>query len=139
MPEGSTTPDLVELVREMWAGVSRRDLDAVGSLFAPDAIWDTMLIDGHLEGVAAMAKFNTDWLGGYEQFEIEAEEVRAIGKGVTFAVVSMSGMPVGSNASVRQRFASVMVWSGGVIVRVKDYTDIDEARAAAERLAEERE
>jgi hypothetical protein len=30
------------------------------------------------------------------------------------------------------------VWEDGLIVRVTNYTDIDEARAAAERLAEER-
>jgi hypothetical protein len=36
------------------------------------------------------------------------------------------------------RSASVAVFAGGVLVRHTLYTDIDEARAAAERLAQER-
>jgi len=36
------------------------------------------------------------------------------------------------------RHANVFVWVEGLIVRVTHYDDIDEARAAAERLAEER-
>jgi hypothetical protein len=36
------------------------------------------------------------------------------------------------------RFASVAVFADGVLVRHTLYTDIDEARAAAERLAQER-
>jgi hypothetical protein len=31
-----------------------------------------------------------------------------------------------------------MEWSGGLIVRNTTYTEVDEARAAAERLAKER-
>ena len=40
MPEESTTPDLVELVREAVAAGSRRDLDALMSFYARDAVWD---------------------------------------------------------------------------------------------------
>jgi hypothetical protein len=32
----------------------------------------------------------------------------------------------------------VLIWSDGLILRVTTFTDIDEARAAAERLAQER-
>jgi hypothetical protein len=34
------------------------------------------------------------------------------------------------------RQANVFVWEGDLLVRVTHYNDIDEARAAAERLAE---
>jgi hypothetical protein len=49
-------------------------------------------------------------------------------------------MPVLLGAAVRFdcRYALVSVWVAGLIVRLTNYTDIDEARAAAERLAEER-
>ena len=40
MPEGSTTPDLVELVRGTVEALNRRDLDGVMSLFDPDAVWE---------------------------------------------------------------------------------------------------
>ncbi len=35
-------------------------------------------------------------------------------------------------------YAAVSVWADGLAMRVTNHTDIDEARAAAERLAEER-
>jgi hypothetical protein len=36
------------------------------------------------------------------------------------------------------RWAAVAEWADGLTTRVTVYTDIDEARAAAERLAQER-
>ena len=41
-------------------------------------------------------------------------------------------------ASKDRDFAAVGIWVDGKNVRTTNYTDIDEARAAAERLAEER-
>jgi hypothetical protein len=46
--------------------------------------------------------------------------------------------PIGSTAPVQAREALVTEWVEGWAVRVTVYLDIDEARAAAERLAEER-
>jgi hypothetical protein len=40
--------------------------------------------------------------------------------------------------SRRPTWKSLRVWANGVILRGTNYTDIDEARTAAERLAEER-
>jgi hypothetical protein len=57
---------------------------------------------------------------------------------VTFPVIIQKGRPVGSTAHVRYRIAQVNTWVDGMIVRSTGYNDIDEARAAAERLAEER-
>ena len=39
---------------------------------------------------------------------------------------------------MQPRYAIVAVWVEGLIVRIMNYTDIDEARGAAERLAESR-
>jgi hypothetical protein len=44
----------------------------------------------------------------------------------------------GSAGEVRQRGAFIYEVTAGLVVRVTAYTDIDEARAAAERLAESR-
>jgi hypothetical protein len=57
---------------------------------------------------------------------------------VTLAIAHMSGRPVGSSAQVQLEYASVAEWTDGLMARVTQYTDIDEARAAAERLAQER-
>jgi hypothetical protein len=54
-----------------------------------------------------------------------------------FAAALMRGHPVGSVAQAQLRWAVVIAWSDGMIERFTPYTAIDEARAAAERLAEE--
>jgi hypothetical protein len=82
--------------------------------------------------------FFEDWIAAYEEFEIDAEEILGLGNGVTFAVFNQRGRPVGSSGEVRVRSASVTVWAEGLVERVTNYPDIDEARAAAERLAESR-
>jgi hypothetical protein len=48
------------------------------------------------------------------------------------------GRPVGSSGEVQLRYGTVSVWEDGKIARITNYTGIDEARAAAERLAQER-
>jgi uncharacterized protein (TIGR02246 family) len=138
MPEESTTSDLVELVRRQFEAGNRRDLDAVTSSFAPDAVLDGRALGDHFEGRAAIRSFIEDWFGMYEELEFGLEEVRDLGKGVLFAVVTQNGRPVGSPGHVRQREGWVYVWVGGLVAQLT-ISAIDEARAAAERLAQERE
>ena len=69
---------------------------------------------------------------------MEAEEILDLGNGVTFAVLIFNARPVGSGGVVRFRYAAVTEWVGSAVVRETNYTDIDEGRAAAERLAESR-
>src|ERR1700736_6038872 len=84
MSEESTTPDLVELTRGYFEAASRRDLDAVMSFFAPDAVWETVSLGTNFEGVAAIRNFFEDWVGAYEEFEMEMEmeEALDLGNGV---------------------------------------------------------
>jgi hypothetical protein len=72
------------------------------------------------------------------RWAIEADEDVNLGRGITFAVLRGEGRPRGSSGDVRFRFASVAIWGDGVIERETTYIDIGEARAAAERLAQER-
>ena len=140
MPEESTTPDLVELMRLRVDAVDRGDVDAMTSFFAPDAVWDSTPIGLEVyEGQAAIRRFFEDWWGSYEESEVEAEEILDLGNGVTFAVLIFNARPVGSGGVVRFRYAAVTEWVNGVVVRDTNYTDIDDARAAPERLAAPRE
>ena len=140
MAEESTTPDLVELVRELTDAGFRRDFDAALSAFAPDAVWETHGLGTSFDGVAAIRGLIEDWRGSYEELEVEFEELLDMGNGITFGVMIQEGRPTGSlgQVRVRERHASVSVWAEGKINRVINYTDIDEGRAAAERLAQER-
>ena len=140
MPEESATPDLVELARQAVAAGSSRELDTLMSFYAPDAVWDlTPMGIGTFEGRAAIRGFAEDWLGSYEDFEIELQEVLDLGNGVVFVVNRLKGRPVGSTGDTQLRQAWVQVWVDAMMVRQMSYLDIDEARAAAEHLAEERE
>jgi ketosteroid isomerase-like protein len=93
---------------------------------------------GRREGAAAIRSFLEDWIGTFEDFEIETGEVHDLGDGVTLSASLQKGRSVGSTGYVQLRYAIVAVWVEGMIERFTTYPDIDEARAAAERLAEER-
>ena len=139
MPEEPAAPDLVERVREAVAAGSSRDLDALMSFYAPDAVWDLSPMGvGTFEGRAAIRGFAEDWLGSYEDFEIELQEVLDRGNGVAFVVNRLKGRLAGSTGDTRLWQAWVQVWVDAMMVRQMSYLDIDEARAAAERLAGER-
>jgi ketosteroid isomerase-like protein len=134
MFEESTTPDLVALVRR---SIEAQDIEAALSFYAPDAVWDASPWGmGVFEGQAAVRGFFEDWSGSYTHIEWRAEEIRELGKGVTFAVILQTGRVVGSSRSVQLRYAAVTQWLDRLIVRNTTYTDIDEAHAAAEQLAE---
>jgi ketosteroid isomerase-like protein len=139
MPDEATTPDQVELTRRMVEAGSRRDIDGGLALYSPDAVWDMSAVGmGVFEGHEAIRGFFQDWSGTYEAFEQELEEVRDLGNGVTFTVILQRGRPAGSSGFVEQRYAGIRTWADGLIDWYAVYTSIDEARTAAERLAEER-
>ena len=135
MPEESTTPDLVELVRKQVEALNRRDLDGVLSNVTEDVV-----LDGRfevIEGRAAIRDFLDAWFGVYEELDFELEKVSHLGGGVVFAVVSQDGRLVGSAGRIRQREGWVYLCVGGSIARLTT-SDVDHGRAAAEQLAQER-
>jgi ketosteroid isomerase-like protein len=138
MSDESTTPDLVELGSRFLEAANRRDFDAMMGFFAPDAVWEGMALRTPFQGIAAIRGFWHDWWAGYEELWFGQEEVLDLGNGVVFSVVVQKARLVGSSGEVRLRSGVVGEWVDGVIVRVTLYPDIDEARAAAEQLAESR-
>jgi ketosteroid isomerase-like protein len=137
MPEEATTPDLVELTWRVLEAANRRDLDALMSSFTEDAVFDGRAAGAFFEGRAAIRGFLEDWFGAYEELDFELEEVSHLSNGVVFAVVIQDGCPVGSAGHLRQREGWVFIWVRGLVAHFES-SDSDEARAAAERLAEER-
>ncbi|HWW90055.1 MAG TPA: nuclear transport factor 2 family protein [Solirubrobacteraceae bacterium] len=135
MSKDFTTPDPVELVRKQLEALDRGDFDAVMSNVAEDGV-----LDGRadlIEGRAAIRGFVEEWFSAYEELDYELEEVSDLGGGVVFAVVIQDGRLVGSAGRIRQREGWVYLWVGGSIARLAT-SDVDQARAAAERLAQER-
>ena len=136
MSKEFTTPDPVELVRKQLEALDRRDVDGVMNNVAEDGVLEGRVEE--VEGRAAIRRFLVeDWFRAYEELNYELEEVSDLGGGVVFAVVIQDGRPVGGDGRVRQREGWVYLWVGGSIARLTT-SEVDQARAAAERLAEQR-
>jgi ketosteroid isomerase-like protein len=139
MTEESATPDLVDITRRVFAAATDEDLDATTAYLAPAAVWEMDEVGlGPFEGVAAIRPFLKEWWSMWEEHHHDVEEVFDLGHGVVYAVVREHGHVKGSDGVVEARVAHVGLWVEGLIVRDATYTDIDEARAAAERLAASR-
>src|SRR5271170_1702851 len=139
MSEEPTTPDLVELARRIVELSGKRDLDAIMAFYTPDVVWDASPMGiGTFDGHAAVRGLWEDWLSSYEDWKLQTVEVEDLGNGVTFGVLVQRGRLVGSSGELELCYAAVSEWEDGKIARIKNYTDIDEARADAERLALER-
>jgi ketosteroid isomerase-like protein len=140
MPEESTTPDLVELTRVFFETMDRDwDFGSLAGFFASNAVWD--LSDSHIgiyEGVAAIGDFLVGYWATWEDHHHEIEAIHDFGHGVLSVAVREDGCLKGSEARVQARHLQVFEWEQRKIVRITGYPDIDEARAAAECLAEER-
>ena len=139
MPEESTTPDLAELVARLFEFVTRREWETVLSMCTPDAVWDMSPLGlGSFQGPDAIRGLWEEWASAFEEWEIELDYLIDHGNGVSLVVNRQGGRPRGSSGRVGTRGAWVYEWTDGRIARATIYGDIDEARAAARRLAEER-
>jgi ketosteroid isomerase-like protein len=138
MPAKSTTPDLVERVRKVFEALSSGNFDLLTSFCAPDAVYESVAMGAKFEGVAAIRELSEDMVGAYEGFDVQVEENLDLGEGIGLAVVNQKGRPAGSDFEAQMRYAAVSAWGENLLLRVTMYTDIEEARAAAQRLAEER-
>jgi uncharacterized protein (TIGR02246 family) len=136
MTEESTTPDLEELVRHLLDAVSCKDEDTFVRFFAPDAVFLTGV--GRFEGRDAIRGYVEDFNSSYDEQSYALDEVHDLGNGVAWFSVELTGRLRGASADVHLRFAVVLTHAGGVVSQWTDYVTIDEARAAAERLAQER-
>ncbi|HTY96130.1 MAG TPA: nuclear transport factor 2 family protein [Solirubrobacteraceae bacterium] len=138
MPGDSTTSDLTERMERSVEAFNAGDFDLAASFYAPDARFHPRASVGVLEGREAIRGFFEDWHGTYEDFTFELEEVRDLGNGVAFSVVRQGGRLAGAAGRIHDRFALVFTWADGLVQTETNFTDIDEARAAAQQLAEQR-
>ena len=140
MSEESTTPGLVELTRQCFGAGTRLDFDSMISLYDRERIaWDVRPMGlGLYEGEPAVRAFANEFLGTFEDYRAEVLDIEDIGNGVVNVVYHQEGRMPGGDGLVTARAALVYEWRDGLIVRMISYIDIDEARAGAERLAQER-
>jgi ketosteroid isomerase-like protein len=131
---------LEEMLRRGLEALSRGDFDALVPLYSEGAVWDRSAMGLEVsEGREAILGVIGDWRASYEDYEVVVEEFRDLGNDVMFAVILTRGRPRGSGGLVEWRSALVAaVGPNGLIERLASYADIGEARAAADRLAQER-
>jgi ketosteroid isomerase-like protein len=127
---------LAERTRQSFAAAYRRDWHSVMAFFADEAVWDVPGLQA-FEGQDAIRGFVEDWVGAYQEADIEVEDVLDLGGGVAFVTATLDGRLAGSTAHHRVRFGAAYRWVDELIVYIATYSDIDEARATAERLARE--
>ena len=140
MSEESATPGPVEATRNWLEAMDRNwDLDAVMRFFAPDVVWDLSVTAlGTLEGAAAVRGFIESWWVTWEDHHHYVEEIRDFGHGVVYVQLWEDGRLAGTSTPVEQRNTAVHEWAHGKVVRITSFGEPRDARAAAERLAEER-
>ena len=139
MPDESSIPDLVAHTQRVQDATNARDFDALMSHFAPDATFDLSGAGlGIIEGSAPIRAFFEEWIGAYEEYTFDFEEILDLGGGVVLGVSNLRGRLPGSTSLVELRYAAVTSFRNGLIAHQTNYTDIDQARAAAERLAKDR-
>jgi len=139
MPEESTTTGLVQLTRCAVEAAANGDYDPVISVLSPDAVWDgtrqgLFVYEGH----AAIREFLEEWHGSFDGYSVKVEEDTDLGRGIIFSILVNTGHLKGSSGEIKLRYATIGEWTDGLCKRVATYTDIDEARATAERLAKSR-
>ena len=134
MADESGVLDVAEMVRQL--------LDAVGEddfarFFAPDGLFLTGV--GRFEGREAIRSYVADFASSYDELVFSTlGDVHDLGNGVVWFSAVVTGRPRGMSAQVHLRFAVVVTHVYGVVSQWTDYVTSDEARAAAERLAQER-
>jgi len=134
----AATPDLQEKFRRSLEAFAHGDFDGALAFFVPNAEWDMSPMGFVVyEGHEAIRDLFEVWWGAYEHFEQALEDFRDLGNGVTLAAVHQRARLPGSSGFVELRYAVVATWADRLVERVTSYTDIDDARAAAERLARE--
>jgi hypothetical protein len=136
MSDKSTTPDPLELTHRTYASLNSRDLDAFVGLLAPSCVFDLSRFDlGTYTGPDAIRRFYEEWIGPLYEFGVVVDDIKSLGNGVIYAT-QVGHRGHSPNVSLELGGGVVGVWEHGKLVRMTVYPDIDEARAAAEQLAQ---
>lgn len=109
------------------------------AFFGPESTVDMRGVGlGMYAGLPAIRQFFEWWIGSSDEIEFRLEDVQGLGDGVVFASVRQNARPTGTKEFLRLRYAAVYLWVEGVAVQVTHYRDLEQARGAAEALAESR-
>jgi ketosteroid isomerase-like protein len=138
MLQEPATPALAERVRVILDAADRADFDGILRFYATDAVWVMAEVGEEFRGIAAIREFFQTWWSSYGGFRVSASGIDGLGGGVVLATMRLDGHLKGGSAPLRDELALVYERVDGEVVCVTAFVDVDQARAAAERLATER-
>jgi ketosteroid isomerase-like protein len=103
--------------------------------FAPDFVWDMSTFRDWperqtYEGVDGARQFLADWIGAWEDWELEVEQLVDAGDQVV-AVLRQSGRSKATGLPIDMRFAQLWTLENGVQTRMRMYAEPEEALRAA--------
>ncbi len=122
----------VEIVRRMYDAYYGGDADGALSYFAPDVVADfSRRLDGRIgHGHEELQKLLIEWLGTFEDYREEIEEMRDLGSAV-LVIATQRGRGKGSGVEVENRYALLYEIQGDKITRFAGYFTVEEALEAA--------
>ena len=103
--------------------------EALYAIFDPAIEWDTsaQLPDGDVcHGTDAVRRFFNRWVGAFEDYGFEFEEMVDVGNEV-LAVMSSKGKGKVGGVQVEVRFAQIWTFRNGKVVRYRGFRDRAEA------------
>jgi hypothetical protein len=141
----------VEIVHELMAPIDASDgemtqlleqeelLEPLWRLVAPDAPIEFPVpgggfvgdMAGPFHGPQGFLDAWREWLGAWEEFRIETEQVLPGRDGRVLLLATLSGRLRDSETSVSQEGGAVWTISGDRVTRIENFLDHDQARAAA--------
>ena len=117
----------------MYAAFQAGDVEGALAHHAEDVVIDTTRgrVDGTVgRGREAVATTIASWVGAFEEWHEEIEEVRGVGDSV-FVAATQHGIGKESGIEVETRYALVYEVRDGLIARMTMYPSRDEALRAA--------
>jgi ketosteroid isomerase-like protein len=127
MPEGSA-----EIVRRMYESFHSGDAEGALAYFDPEVVIDaTTRIDGGIgHGREEVGTIIGHWVGAFEDWREEIEEIRELGSRV-YVAATQYGRGKGSGIEVEDAYAVLYEVRAQKIARLTLYADRAEALAAA--------
>ncbi len=142
MPDGSTPPGRVEIVRTLFArwNAGDHDVEIFPEYFDPAIELESPLssvVGEPYRGYSGMERWVGDLDEQFTRWSISTDEVREIGDRV-FTLTTIRARGRASDVGLEFPSASIIEFADDDrLRRIRIYLDVDEARAAAERPAQE--
>jgi ketosteroid isomerase-like protein len=127
---------MVHGVRRSYAAFNRRDVEALQVIHRPDCVFDMSDISdwperSTYEGHEGLREYLEDWHGQWSEVRFEPVQVSEPSRGILLIESHVRATGRASGLDVEASFFQVGEPKRGLVWRVRNYTDGEEARRAA--------